>query len=209
MIGIVLLDVLVLTNAYRILKRHQQSLLELKNKHGDKLSLRISLDHFKKEVHEAERGKNTFDKTLESLKWLFDNGFNISIAGRSLVEEKNAIIGYQELLNNRGINLKLKELDNIVIFPEMIFSEDVPEITTKCWDILNKKPDDQMCASERMIVKRKGEESPVVLPCTLIAYDENFDLGKTLKESKKDVYLNHSFCSKFCVLGGASCSSTN
>jgi uncharacterized Fe-S cluster-containing radical SAM superfamily protein len=203
------IDVLVLTNAYRVLKRHEANLLELKDIYGDKFHLRISLDHYTKEIHERERGDKTFVRTLEQIKWLFDNGFKISIAGRSLLEEdqETALSGYQNLMNKYRIGLNLKELDNIVIFPEMNAGEDVPEITIDCWGILSKSPDDQMCASERMIVKRKGSETPVVLPCTLIAYDESFELGSTLKESNKDVYLNHPFCAKFCVLGGASCSS--
>ena len=84
---------------------------------------------------------------------------------------------------------------------------DLPEITTACWDILSKSPNDQMCSTERMIVKRKGDEKPSVMPCTLLAYDDEFKLGNSLKESDTRVYLNHPFCAEFCVLGGASCSS--
>ncbi len=201
-------DVLVLTNAFNILKRHHNSLLSLKESYHHKLHLRISLDHHTKIVHEKERGVNTFDKTLVEIKWLFDNGFNISIAGRSLSEESIADSKqqYSVLLIKNNVNINLHE--KLVIFPEMISGEDVPEITTACWDILSKSPDDQMCASERMIVRRKGSEAAVVLPCTLLAYDREFELGDTLESSEKDVYLNHEFCAKFCVLGGASCSST-
>lgn len=201
------LDVLVLTNAFRVIKRHKNELIRLKNIYHDKLHLRISLDHFSKEIHEKERGEGTFYKTLDSIKELVDENFNISIAGRSLSDDPDPIRGYQLLFDKMNINLKLKNLDNIVIFPEMSSKKEVPEITISCWDILNKSPDDQMCATERMIVKRKGENKPVVLPCTLLAYDKNFELGETLKSSRKDVYLNHKFCAEFCVLGGASCSS--
>jgi MoaA/NifB/PqqE/SkfB family radical SAM enzyme len=202
-------EVLVLTNAFNVLKRHKDNLELLLNQFGSHLHLRISLDHYTKDIHEGQRGVNTFDKTLDQMKWLYDKGFNISIAGRSLLNEsvEDALSGYQSLLNKNDIKIDLKLNDKIVIFPEMNESEDVPEITTACWDILNVSADDQMCASERMIVKRKGQEKAVVLPCTLLAYDEQFELGNTLKDSKKDVYLNHSYCSKFCVLGGASCSS--
>jgi MoaA/NifB/PqqE/SkfB family radical SAM enzyme len=203
-------EVLVLTNAFRVLNKHKDNLLGLKAKHGDKLHLRVSLDHYTQKVHEEQRGPKSFNGAIEGLKWLSDNSFNISVAGRSIVGENtvDAIEGYQNLLNQSNVNIDLKLNDKIVIFPEMIEDENVPEITTACWDILNKSPDDQMCASERMIVKRKGQKEAVVLPCTLIAYDEQFELGTTLKNSNKDVYLNHVYCSKFCVLGGASCSST-
>ncbi|EQC47398.1 radical SAM protein [Bacteriovorax sp. Seq25_V] len=201
-------ELLVLTNANRVIKKHRPELLRLKELFGHKLKLRVSLDHFSKELHDQERGAGAFDRTLDELKWLFDHGFDLSIASRSLSKEsqEESLLGHQELLLNAKINIDLN--DKLVIFPEMDSKRDVPEITTACWGILNKSPDDQMCASERMIVKRKGEASPVVMPCTLLAYDDKFVLGKTLSESSKEVYLNHRFCAEFCVLGGASCSKT-
>lgn len=93
-----------------------------------------------------------------------------------------------------------------VIFPEMDENVEVPEITTSCWGILGKDPDSIMCASARMVVKRKGADSPTVLACTLLAYEPEFEMGITLKDAEKDVALNHPHCAKFCVLGGASCS---
>lgn len=201
-------NVLVLTNAYSAIDKYLRALDELNRAHPDKLRLRISLDHFTQEAHEKERGTKTFDRTLKTMKTLSDLGFNISIAGRSLYNESpnQALSGYQKLMNEHHIDVELINGDNIVIFPEMSAEKDVPEITTACWDILNVHPDQQMCAHERMVVKRKGDEHPVVLPCTLIAYDENFILGKTLQKSFQRVYLNHPYCAQFCVLGGGSCS---
>jgi hypothetical protein len=57
-----------------------------------------------------------------------------------------------------------------------------------------------------MVVKRRGAARPVVLACTLLAYDLRFELGETLAEATGEVGLNHPHCAKFCVLGGASCS---
>lgn len=201
---------LVLTNAHKVISRAEKKFLNLKEHYNHLLSLRISLDHYTEEVHENERGKGTFKSTMTSLKWLFDNGFNISIAGRSLTGEDmpTAERGYQQLLHEWGIDITL-DSNNLVIFPEMHAMEDVPEITTDCWGILNKTPQMQMCSSERMVVKKKGSDKPQVQACTLLAYDEEFNMGTTLEESFQDVYLNHPFCAKFCVLGGASCSSTN
>ena len=85
-------------------------------------------------------------------------------------------------------------------------SVDVPEITVKCWDILGVAPETMMCATSRMVVKRKGEPRPVVVPCTLLPYDAEFEMGETLTDSGKVVKLNHPHCARFCVLGGASCS---
>jgi hypothetical protein len=83
---------------------------------------------------------------------------------------------------------------------------DVPEITEACWGILHKSPDDVMCASSRMVVKRKGAARPAIIACTLLPYGPEFELGTTLAEASGPVMLNHPHCAKFCVLGGASCS---
>jgi len=57
-----------------------------------------------------------------------------------------------------------------------------------------------------MVVKRKDASAPAVLACTLLAYDEQFELGRTLADAARPVALNHPFCASFCVLGGAACS---
>jgi hypothetical protein len=82
---------------------------------------------------------------------------------------------------------------------------DPPEITPACWGILNVSPNSLMCSNARMVVKRQGADHPIVLACTLIAYDRRFELGATLAEASGRVYLAHRHCSTFCVLGGAAC----
>lgn len=201
-------EVLVLTNAYRLIELYLEKLDRLNKAYPAQLKLRVSLDHFSQSVHEQERGENTFVDTLSNIKTLVNMGFHVSIAGRSLSSEnmQQSLAGYQATLRHYGIDLTLCVGENMVIFPEMSTTKDVPEITTECWDILGVHPHQQMCASERMVVKRKGANKPVVLPCTLIAYNEKFELGHSLKEAFQPVYLNHPYCAQFCVLGGASCS---
>jgi hypothetical protein len=72
-----------------------------------------------------------------------------------------------------------------------------------------------MCAKSRMVVKRKGSATPVILPCTLLPYEPAFEMGTTFAEAaaadtgmfdKGAVKLCHPHCAKFCVLGGGSCS---
>ena len=199
---------LVLTNAYRLINRYKDQLTQLNDEFADQLVVRVSLDHHTKELHEKERGPGTFEPALKNIQWLSDKGFKLAIAGRSLASEdlKTARKCYDKLLKSYNVNLNADDPEELVIFPEMDPLKDVPEITTQCWSILNKKPSDIMCASSRMIVKRRGEDKAKVLACTLIAYDKEFELGETLKNSKKSVFLNHPFCAQFCVLGGASCS---
>ena len=93
-----------------------------------------------------------------------------------------------------------------MLFPEMDATVDVPEITEACWGILGKSPASVMCASSRMVVKRRDAAGPAVVACTLLPYDPEFELGATLAEAARPVPLNHPHCARFCVLGGAACS---
>ena len=202
--------VLILTNAMRPMMRPamRKGLEALQANHGDKLTLRISLDHHDPAHHDAERGAGAFEKTIEGMRWLRDTGIRMAVAGRTLWSEDEAQsrAGFKALFDSEGFDIDADDPAMTVLFPEMDTSVEVPEITTACWGILDKSPDDVMCASSRMVVKRKGAEKPAVLACTLLAYEPEFELGETLAEAERDVALNHPHCAKFCVLGGASCS---
>ncbi|QWG26066.1 radical SAM protein [Bradyrhizobium sediminis] len=200
--------VLILTNGMRPMQRHRAALLDLNRRYGPLLTLRVSLDHYTADRHEEERGPGTFVHALSGLKWLIQNGFRTSIAGRTMWGEDPAAErgGYLRLLADQDIAFASEEPGTLVLFPEMEPTRDVPEITTACWGILHKSPDDVMCSSSRMVVKRKGAAQPVVVACTLLPYAREFELGDALKEAGRPVPLNHPFCSQFCVLGGSSCS---
>ena len=203
-------DVLVLTNAMRPMMRKsvQKALLDLAERFRDKMTFRISVDHWSEELHNAERGKDAFARTLEGMAWLRDAGFPMAVAGRIAFHESeaDARAGYGRLYQENNFKIDAQSPGQTVLFPEMDMSVEVPEITTDCWGILNKSPEDVMCASSRMVVKRKGATAPAVLACTLLAYAPEFELGTTLQEASGPVQLNHPHCAKFCVLGGASCS---
>ncbi|MEM1132775.1 MAG: radical SAM protein [Pseudomonadota bacterium] len=200
--------VLVLTNAMRPMQRHEAALLALHAQYDERLTLRISLDHYSKPVHEAERGANTWDKAMAGLRWLSDNGFRIAIAGRRLGHESDeqGRAGFAALFAAEGLSINLDDPNQFVQFPEMDASADIAEITTECWDILSVDPVSIMCATSRMVVKHKGAEKPTIAACTLLPYDPQFDMGQTLKQASQSVKLNHPHCARFCVLGGASCS---
>jgi hypothetical protein len=212
-------DVLVLSNGMQpmLRPRIRRGLLALNAAHGVRLKIRISLDHFTRVLHESERGSRTWAKTLEGMDWLSASGFNIAIAGRMCWGESEAETraGYAGLIAERAWRIDPQNPAELTLLPEMDGRDDVPEITTACWGLLHKDPGDVMCATSRMIVKRKGAASPVVLPCTLLPYDPAFEMGNTLTESAKAdggmfsggaVKLCHVNCAKFCVLGGGSCS---
>lgn len=201
-------DVLVLTNAMKPMAKCKDKLLALRARYGERLALRVSVDHYGPAVHELERGRRSWRPTLEGLKWLSANGFRVDVATRRLSGESEAELraGFARLFAEHDIDVDASDPVRLVVFPEMDATVDVPEITEACWGILHKSPDDVMCSSSRMVVKRKGADSPAVLACTLLPYDKQFELGRTLAEADKTVALNHPHCAKFCVLGGAACS---
>jgi uncharacterized Fe-S cluster-containing radical SAM superfamily protein len=204
------LAAMVLTNAMQPMRRYAAPLLALRDRFGtDRLTLRVSLDHHEAVKHDVERGEGSFAKSLEGLVWLAREGFRVHVAARlGFGAEGEAAMraGFAQLFADHGIPIDAADPVALMLFPEMDEKADVPEITESCWGILHKSPESVMCASSRMVVKRKGAERPAVLACTLLPYDPQFELGATLAEASRPVALNHPHCARFCVLGGAACS---
>ncbi len=200
-------ETLTLTNAMRPMTRCRNVISELVAKYGRAMRFRVSLDDYRAKVHDLERGKGGFAKSLDGLKWLHDAGAGVEVAGRHLTEdsEEDLRAGFARLLAEHGIAIDCADPLQLMILPEMRATADPPEITPACWAILNVSPDGVMCASARMVAKRKGAERPTVLACTLLPYDARFDLGPTLADALRPVHLAHKYCATFCVLGGASC----
>jgi MoaA/NifB/PqqE/SkfB family radical SAM enzyme len=203
--------VLILTNAMRPMLKCADNLLKLHAQYGGRLTLRVSLDHYSQPLHDLYRGERAYERALDGIRWLSAHGFRINLAGRTLWNESEKTLrdGFERLCKREEISVDSYDPSQLILFPEMNEMLDVPEITDTCWSLLNVDPDQMMCATSRMIVKRKGEDRAVVLPCTLLPYDPKFELGNTLTEAKSDVDLNHPHCSQFCVLGGGSCSRTD
>ena len=200
--------VLVLTNAMRPMMKVRDALLRVQAKAAGRLIIRVSIDNYSRDLHELERGRRSWAPTMDGVRWLLANGFTVHVASRTFTGQGEAEIrqGFARLFAAAGWTLDAADPRQLVVFPEMDIRVDVPEITDSCWGILKKSPDAMMCASSRMVVKRKGAERPAVLACTLLPYDRQFELGTTLAEAAGAVPLNHPHCAKFCVLGGGSCS---
>ncbi len=196
---------LVLTNAMKPMMNNKNQLFKLNHLN---LTIRVSIDHFTKHKHEQIRGPNSWEPMIEGLKWLSENKFNFCLATRLMWNEDEVTTrkNFKNFVKQYNLDLNTENKSQLVTFAEMDEKKDTPEITTECWDILNKNPDEVMCSNSRMIVKKKGDEKPSVIACTLLPYISEFNLGNSLKESMKKIYLNHPHCSKFCVLGGSSCS---
>ena len=200
--------VLVLTNAMRPMMKCAEGLLELLARYGRQLVMRVSIDHFRRELHEQERGHRSWTPTVDGLRWLSDQGFAIRVAGRQRWGDGEAALrdGFHALFQAEGVDVDAYSPESLVLFPEMDETADTPEISADCWNLLGVRPEDMMCASSRMVIKRRGEARTEVVSCTLLPYMEAFRLGSRLADSLGHVSLNHPHCSRFCVLGGGRCS---
>ncbi|MCH7823915.1 MAG: radical SAM protein [Acidobacteria bacterium] len=207
------LEVLILTNAMQPMMRPhiQEGLVRLRGMHLDRLKLRVSLDHFTQSLHDTERGQGSWERALEGTRWLAANSFKLTVAGRTCwgEDEARARAGYQRLFSAEDLPVDAADPEALVLFPEMDPTAEVPEISVHCWETLGVDPRAIMCASGRMVVKRKGATNPAVVACTLLPYDRRFELGDTLEESLGTVKLNHPYCAMFCVLGGGCCSAAS
>lgn len=201
-------ETLVLTNAMRPMMKLAEPLSALRQRFGERLIVRVSIDHYTKALHEAERGERSWEPTIKGLRWLARNRFTINVAGRlfSGESEEEMRAGFARLFRELQVDLDHADPWQLVLFPEMDADLDVPEVTEACWGLLGVSPSSMMCASSRMVVKRKGATHPVVVPCTLLPYDTQFEMGPRLADATGAVLLNHPHCARFCVLGGAACS---
>ena len=85
-------NLLVLTNAMRPMMRPRikTELLNLNIRYPERLTLRVSLDHFTPLEHDRERGSGSFEIAVKGLNWLTENNFNVHIAGRADFSESEA-----------------------------------------------------------------------------------------------------------------------
>lgn len=200
-------ETLTLTNAMQPMMRWKQRIATLASRYGKAMRVRVSLDDHRVDIHDRERGTGSYAKTMQGLQWLISAGVSVELAGRRLSDETEHQLrhGFARILREHGIAIDAHNSCQLVLFPEMMDAGDPPEITPACWEALNMSSSNIMCATGRMVVKRKGEEHPTIVACTLLPYDERFELGATLAEAHKPVHLAHRHCATFCVLGGAGC----
>lgn len=83
-------NVLVLTNAMRPMMKGADGLKLLNARYPEKLTIRVSLDHYAQPLHDISRGAQSWEKALMGLRWLRDEGFAIDVAGRTCWSESEA-----------------------------------------------------------------------------------------------------------------------
>ncbi|WP_416398580.1 radical SAM protein [Allohahella sp. A8] len=196
----------VLTNGTAPLLQRTHQLAGLRES-AHPIRFRISLDYPDASRHDAGRGKGSFEEALQGIRWLTENGFDVSIARQMEANENSAAVEnkFRLLLQGAGI----RENVAFTAFPDFGTpgaQGSGPEITETC---MNRYPTEAdrahfMCAYSRMLVKRN--EQVGVVSCTLVDDDPEYDMGSSLAASLDTrVMLKHHRCMS-CYRDGASCS---
>ena len=112
---------LVLTNAMKPMQRLKPALRSLNEQFPGRLTLRVSLDHYKATDHERLRGPRTWQRTIDGLLWLASSRFNISVAGRTIWSETEETMraGYGALFTKLNLTIDANDPNHLVLFPEM------------------------------------------------------------------------------------------
>jgi len=206
----------ILTNGRRYIRNHYDALTELRAKYGDRLRIRITLESPRAGEHDFIRGKGTFAQTVETIVQLAAMGFvPIVTAERPFLSEPNDDeIGkaYRALFLARGVEVDVNLIENVLEMGSQLVQlaregrSPQPEVfvTTNCFLVLNKSPESLMCHFSRCLQKVDGDLR--YYPCPVIYDDPRFELGRTLADSFRRVYIAHKNCYEYCLKGrGASC----
>lgn len=196
----------VLTNGTRVVMQRSHQILPLLA-NPNPIHFRISLDYPDIKRHDAGRGDGSFQESLQSIRWLHENGFKVSIARQSDPDEDL----HQVEIRFREVFRKHDVPENLLFtsFPDLGTpgtENGSPEVTASC---MEKYPTREsrahfMCTYTRMLINTNAGVR--VYACTLVDDDPDYDLGATLTESLgKRIMLRHPRCFS-CYRFGASCS---
>ncbi len=197
---------LVLTNGTDpLLKRLHQvaTLIDQPNP----VAFRISIDWPDEARHDAGRGADTFQQSLQAIAKLQQLGFGVSLARQMEPDENAAEIDqqFQSLVQDAGYQGDIR----IVAFPDFALpgqNPEVPDITEDCMTRYQTKDTRQtfMCAFSKMVIKKNGEMK--IYACTLVDDDDQYDQGRNLHAAlNQRVMLAHHRCYS-CFAYGSSCS---
>jgi MoaA/NifB/PqqE/SkfB family radical SAM enzyme len=203
----------ILTNARRYIRHHFDALAALRRRHGERLRLRITLESPRAAEHDAIRGKGTFQQTVETIRQLQALGFTpILTAERPFLTEHTDEEIRQHYRSLVGAPVEVNLIENVMEMGHQLVQlgrqgrAPSPEVfvTTNCFSVLNKPAESLMCHFSRCLQKIEGRLR--YYPCPVIYDDARFELGATLEESFRSVYVAHKNCYDYCLKGaGATC----
>jgi AdoMet-dependent heme synthase len=193
----------VLTNGMLLRPEVCRKLRELFDASEYSLDLRVSLDGFDRDSHDAIRGKGVWDRVMIGLKNLADAGLNPVITVTTAAEGVASAEGrtrFLELIRSFGFDRpRLKVLS---LF--RIGAEEQRTRAYEAWETLNGVAlleDDArtlQCSSCRMITS-KG-----VYVCPILIEEPDARMGDTLAETLRPFPLKYGACHT-CWVDGVTC----
>ena len=218
----------VLTNGTEPLRKQLATLRALRERHGDRLQLRVSLDSYEAHRHDAIRRdgagrlRDAFAVTVDTDVELARLGFTPIVTLSAEVYRGNPVAPAmverrtRQLFADRGAQVDVKILPATLDQGAQQARRDLPPVVPRVTDaylrMTGTVPSALMCHSSRLVLKHEGRcrvyPCPVLVPSddASVADLARFDLGGTLAESvERPVLLDHPSCASYCCQAGGSC----
>lgn len=143
-------ETLTLTNALKPMDHRKLDIARLAKRYGSRMRIRVSLDDYRAEVHDAERGKGAFAHALDELIWLSHAGVELEVAAQFLSGDAQEDLreGFTALFAACGIRVDCEDDKSLLLLPEMRRGTTPPEITEACWGF-SRSPQMTSCAPAR------------------------------------------------------------
>jgi molybdenum cofactor biosynthesis enzyme MoaA len=193
----------VLTNGMLLRAEVCRRLRELSDASDYSLDLRVSLDGFDRETHDAIRGSGVWDRVMIGLKHLADAGINPVITVTTAAEGVASPEGrtrFLDIIRSFGFSrprLKVLSLFHIGAEEKRTRAyEDWERLTNE--SLTNEEAATLQCSSCRMVTS-KG-----VYVCPILIEEPEARMGDTLRETLREFPLKYGACHT-CWVDGVTC----
>ena len=193
----------VLTNGMLLRPEVCRRLRELFDRSDYSLDLRVSLDGFDREAHDAIRGNGVWDKVMIGLKNLADVGLNPVITVTTAAEGVASAEGRARFLEIiRGFGFSRPRLKVLSLF--RIGAEEKRTRAYEEWERLSME---SMTAEEAAVLQCSScrmVTSKGVFVCPILIESPEARMGETLQETLRPFPLGHAACHT-CWTDGVTC----
>ncbi|MBI4243556.1 MAG: radical SAM protein [Planctomycetes bacterium] len=200
--------VTILTNGLGPIEKNIDFIDQTNREFPEKLTLRISLDHFIPEEHDKIRGSGSFQKTVKNANELLKRGVKVIITATPVMFD-NSLETYDAAVE-RFQKLFISDVEvKLIPFTLQMGSElsrkpqHYPEMFITERHMRSANPVDFQCYYGRTVQKINNVMR--VYPCPIIYNDDQYELGVSLKDSFERIYLAHHGCYWFCFKNRGKC----
>ncbi|MBZ0111406.1 MAG: radical SAM protein [Thermoanaerobaculia bacterium] len=193
----------VLTNGLLLDPERCRRLSGLSERSDYSLDLRVSLDGYTAEEHDAIRGAGAFGRALEGIRNLHSAGLNPVITVTEVYDENGSVAGKQRFFDLiAGLGITRPRLKMMPVF--QIGAEAERHAAYESWQRLSETDtpeggwDHLQCSNSRMATGQG------VWVCPILVNEPSGKMGERLADTLGDFPLGHSACWT-CHVYGVSC----